>query len=99
MAKEVICVYQDCPMCGSRGNELKKTLVAKGVQLRKVSFASEEGKELISQALGEYKIGTMPFYVYEERFSVDINDVLEEKPVEKSIKKQTKKGRKNGADK
>lgn len=93
MSNEVVCVYQDCPMCGSKGNELKKVLISKNLQLRKVSFASDEGRELIHQALSEHGIGTMPFYVKDGRFSTDVSQVLkpEEKPVEKPAPKPAKK--------
>lgn len=96
MSKEVVCVYQDCPMCGSQGNELKKVLISENLQLRKVSFASDEGRELIHQALSEHGIGTMPFYVKDGRFSTDVSQVIksEEKPVEKLAKKPAKRVRK-----
>ena len=92
MSNEVVCVYQDCPMCGSKGNELKKVLISKGIQIRKVSFASPEGKELITEALSKHGIGTMPFYVMDGRFSTEVDRVLE--PVEKPVEKPKRRVRK-----
>lgn len=97
MSNEVVCVYQDCPMCGSKGNELKKILISENLQLRKVSFASDEGRDLIQEALAKHQIGTLPFYVKDGRFSNDVSKVLEpeekpeEKPVEKPVEKPAKK--------
>ena len=89
MSKEIVCVYQDCPMCGSKGNELKKVLISKNLQLRKVSFASDEGKDLIMEAL-QKGIGTMPFYVKDGKFSTDVKDLLDDYEPEVKVGKYTK---------
>ena len=62
MDNEIICVYQDCIMCGDRGKKLKKLIFDKGLNVRKVSFASEEGKNLVHEAVFKHKIGSMPFF-------------------------------------
>ena len=90
MSNEVVCVYQDCPMCGSKGNELKKVLISKGIQIRKVSFASPEGKELITEALSEHGIGTMPFYVKDGKFSTDVKKLLNDYVPEEKFGKYVK---------
>jgi len=92
--KELICVYQDCPLCGDKGKVIKKIVTTKGINLRKVSFASEEGKDLIHEAVFEKGIKTMPFYTDGTKFSTDIQDF-----VEKSTKKVKRKGEDNGVDK
>ena len=104
MAKEIICVYQDCPMCGDRGKRLKKFIVKKGLNVRKVSFASPEGRELCAKAITEHKIGTMPFFTDGKKFSSTLNGLLERKTTKKTIKKAAKKaeiaeeGGENGTD-
>ena len=104
MAKEIICVYQDCPMCGDRGKRLKKFIVKKGLNVRKVSFASPEGRELCAKATTEHKIGTMPFFTDGKKFSSTLNGLLERKTTKKTVKKAAKKaeiaeeGGENGTD-
>ena len=95
MKKEIICVYQDCPLCGDRGRVLKKLIFNKNLNVRKVSFASEEGKELIHKAVFECGIGTMPFFTDGIRFSEDINEFIDSK----TKKSHKKKGVENGLDK
>lgn len=81
--KEIICVYQDCPLCGDRGRKVKKLIFEKGLNIRKVSFASDEGRRLISTAVFDCGIGTLPFYTDGIRFSTDLSDFV--------VKKTTKK--------
>lgn len=103
MPEEIICVYQDCPLCGSRGEKLKGVVRANGVQLKKVSFASPEGKELVHVAVFEKGIKTMPFFARGGDFATSIEALIVKKPkrTRKNVKKTTKKTRKNvkkGAD-
>lgn len=91
MSKEIVCVYQDCPLCGDRGKQLKKLIFRKNLNVRKVSFASEEGKRLCHEAVFEHKIGTMPFFTDGKKFSVKIEDLL--------VNNKKKKGSKDGLDK
>ena len=74
--KEILCVYQDCPMCGDRGKKLKKLIFDKNLNVRKVSFACDEGKELCHKAVFEHHIGTMPFFTDGERFVNNIEELL-----------------------
>lgn len=76
MSSEIICVYQDCPLCGDRGKKLKKLIFDKKLNVRKVSFASDEGRELVYQALTEHKIGTMPFFTDGKIFSTEIEEII-----------------------
>lgn len=84
MPKNIICVYQDCPMCGSKGQKLKDLAARGGITVRKVSFASPEGKDLIYEALTNHKIGTMPFFTDGEKYSTNLLDFTE--PVELGIR-------------
>ena len=93
MSSELVCVYQDCPMCGDYGKQLKQYINTNGLNVRKVSFASEEGKELVRLAVFEHHIGRMPFFTDGVKFSSKISDFVEKK--EKSVKKRVKKGRKS----
>ena len=72
MNKEIICVFQDCPLCGDKGKKLKKLIIDKKLNVRKISFASPEGKELCYKAVVEHKIGTMPFFTDGNKFSTKI---------------------------
>lgn len=94
MAKEVVCVYQDCALCGDKGKAVVEIAQKKGAVIRKVSFVTDEGKNLIFEALTKHNIGTMPFYVCEGRFGTEIEDVLV-----KRRKINKKKEAKDGVDK
>ena len=58
---EIICVYQDCLGCGEKGKKLKKLIFDEKLKVRKVSFASQEGRRLINEAVFKHKIGSLPF--------------------------------------
>lgn len=90
--KRVVMVYQDCPLCGDRGKNVKKIVAEKGIRLRKVSFASDEGRELIKRAVFENGIKTMPFYydVKNDRFSASLADIIA-KPKKTAKKEKTEK--------
>lgn len=91
MPKVITCVYQDCIMCGDRGKKIQKIIAESEIDLaiKKVSFAAPEGKELIHKALFEHKIGTMPFFTDGEKFSVKLEDFVE------NYEKKTEKSREN----
>lgn len=95
---EIIAVYQDCVLCGVKGKQTIAEYARKGVTLRKVSFISEEGRELCANAVS-LGIGGMPFYTDGEVFATTIDGViageLEPKPAKKN--KQPRKEKKNGA--
>lgn len=87
--KEIICVYQDCPLCGDKGKKLKKLIFDKNLNVRKVSFASEEGKDLIHTAVFEKRIGSLPFFTDGTKFAKTLEEFIKPK----------KKGVKDGVDK
>lgn len=96
--REIICVYQDCPMCGAKGKKLMDEVNKKGIVIKKVSFASPEGKELIAKAVFEKGIKRMPFFTDGVEFSTTLEG-LEKKPVKrkrKTTKKIIKKGGEDG---
>ena len=84
-SKEILCVYQDCPMCGDKGKKLKELIFSKKLNVRKVSFASDEGKKLCHDAVFEHGIGKMPFFTDGEKFSCSLEDFTK-----KSVKKTKK---------
>lgn len=87
MAKEIICVYQDCVLCGDRGKKIVEFAANKNLAIRKVSFASDEGKELIHEAVFEHGVKTMPFFTDGQKFSVDIEDFTKKNKTKKGGKK------------
>lgn len=96
MPKVITCVYQDCFMCGAKGKKIQKIIANSKVDLtiRKVSFASPEGKELCAEAVFNRGIGTMPFFTDGKKFStslVDFAEKCEEKTekIRKNVKKST----------
>lgn len=98
--KLITVVYQDCPLCGDRGRKVKKIVAEKGIRLRKVTFASDEGRQLINEAVFNHGIKKMPFYTDGVRFTNTIAEIIA-KPVEKSVEveksnktKRTKKASK-----
>ena len=99
MNKEIICVYQDCVMCGDRGKELKQYIDTNGLNVRKVSFASDEGKELVHEAVFNHKIGKMPFFTDGKKFAEKISDFVQK--CDKKTKKNVKNvgGNEDGNDK
>ena len=94
MASEIICVYQDCVMCGDRGKKLKQLIFDKNLNVRKVSFASPEGQHLIHEAIFVHKIGTLPLFVKGDRFSDNIEDLLKRAPKKSIKRKKAKKSKK-----
>lgn len=88
MTREIICVYQDCVLCGDRGKKLKQYIDTNGLNVRKVSFASNEGKELVHEALFEHKIGTMPFYTDGKKFATTIQELVEKPTKKKESRKK-----------
>lgn len=95
--KTITCVYQDCVMCGDKGKKLRSFIDMHGLNVRKISFASEEGGKLVKEAVFEHKIGTMPFFTDGVKFSTSLADFIK-KPEKKSKKttKKVKEGGKNG---
>lgn len=91
MASEIICVYQDCVMCGDRGKKLKQLIFDKNLNVRKVSFASPEGQHLIHEAIFVHKIGTLPLFVKDDRFTNNIEDLLKRAPKKTKKSNKTKK--------
>lgn len=93
---EIIAVFQDCVLCGVKGKQKIAEYAKKGITLRKVSFISEEGRELCAKAVS-LGIGGMPFYTDGKVFATTIDGALnsETKPDKKN--KQPRKEKKNGS--
>lgn len=110
MPKQITIVYQDCPTCGARKewgeSTIKAALNAKAF-VRKVSFVTREGEQLIAKAV-EKGITHMPFVTDGTTFAYDIKSVLEaesdasagkaEPQAEEKKAKTTKKSKKVKAE-
>lgn len=88
MTREIVVVYQDCALCGAKGRQKIADLAGQGIMVRKVSFITEEGRELCAKAV-EKGIGSMPFYVDGNDFATNIEAFLLQKPAE-TVKKTQK---------
>ena len=88
MAKEYICCYQDCPLCGDKGKKLKKLIFDKQLKVRKVSFASPEGKELCYEAVFIHGIKKMPFFTDGTNYSLSLEELIAIKPKKKTTTKR-----------
>lgn len=97
MSKEITVVYQDCVLCGVKGKQTIADYAEKGITLRKVGFATEEGRELCFQAVN-MGIKGMPFYTDGKIFADSIQALLsaekEDKP--KAKNKNVRKEKKHG---
>lgn len=78
--KQYICCYQDCPLCGDKGKKLKKLIFDKQLDVRKVSFASPEGKELCHEAVFVHGIKKMPFFTDGVNYSLSLEELIAIKP-------------------
>ena len=100
---KVYAVYQDCVLCGDKGRKKIAEFAENGVEIEKVSFVSELGRELCEKAVNSHGIKAMPFFTDGHSFSEKIDTFIEYKP-EKIEKKPTshkkinkkKKGNING---
>lgn len=92
MTKQISIVYQDCPTCGARkewGESTIKAAINAKAQIRKVSFVTREGEQLIAKAV-EKGITRMPFVTDGTTFAYDIKSVLEAESEAHSDKKEAK---------
>lgn len=87
--KQYICCYQDCPLCGDKGKKLKKLIFDKQLDVRKVSFASPEGKELCYEAVFIHGIKKMPFFTDGTNYALSLEELIAIKP--KAKRKYTRK--------
>ena len=78
--KQYICCYQDCPLCGDKGKKLKKLIIDKQLDVRKVSFASPEGQELCYEAVFAHGIKKMPFFTDGVNYSLSLEELVTIKP-------------------
>ena len=87
--KTVYVVYQDCVLCGSKGEKVKKFAAAEGIELIKLGFTTEKAKNYIKEAVFKHGIGSMPFFTDGKKYSYHLADFVEKTPV-KVTKKTTK---------
>jgi len=89
--REIVVVYQDCVLCGVKGRAKIAEMAQNGIHLRKVGFSTEEGKDLIREAVLYRGIKTMPFYVEGDKYTSSLKELLAEP---KKVVKATKKTKK-----
>ena len=109
MSKEIIIVYQDCFMCGSRETWSEKAkhvadeAEKAGIPYRKLSFATCEGQDHCAKAI-ENGVKTMPFYTDGKIYTSNIETLIqaESEPQTAKIKvtkrKKSTKEPEDGAD-
>lgn len=92
MTKEIIIVYQDCPTCGARKEWGEKTIAfasKAGLPVRKVSFVTREGEQLIWNAV-QNGVTRLPFVTDGKSYAYDIETLLEAQSTPQTDKKPTK---------
>lgn len=97
--KEIICVYQDCWLCGRKGERRKKFVEEHGLRVRAVSFASPEGRDLCKNAIFYHGITKMPFYTDgKDKYSNFLDDFIAKSAKKTAKKKKTTKTAKKKAE-
>lgn len=94
---EILIIYQDCPMCGSRKAWGEKTIEAinkAGKSVRKVSCFSMEGQSHALNAIAQ-GITTFPFVTDGKTYAKDVESVLEAKSEAHTSKKSQRKTKKS----
>ena len=92
MPKEIMIVYQDCPTCGARKEWGEKTIKAAlnaKAFVRKVSFVTREGEQLIAKAV-ENGITRLPFVTDGKTFVYDVKSLLEAESKSQTDEKKPK---------
>lgn len=77
--KQIMLIYQDCPMCGARrgwGETQTKIANTYGFEIVNTPFYKTGVKGLIMNAL-EHGIGRMPFFTDGKKFSYSLEDFVE----------------------
>lgn len=91
--KTVYVVYQDCALCGRKGQAVKDFASEKGIELVKLGFTNESAKFYINEAVFKHGIGSMPFFTDGTKYSYHLSDFVEETP--KNTNKKTTKAKKS----
>lgn len=89
MSQTIKLVYQDCALCGSRGEKQIAKADAAGITIQKISFATPEGQHLCKEAVLA-GVQRLPFYTNGLVFRASIDDFIETaKPKRKTTRKKT----------
>lgn len=94
--KEIVIVYQDCFMCGSKkpwGEKTIEGITKSGASYRKVSFASVEGQAHCAKAVLA-GITSLPFITDGKTYASDIETLLQAESKPQTAKKTAKKTKK-----
>lgn len=110
MTKEILLVYQDCPMCGARqewGERQTKVANDFGFKIRNVPFTSDEGRDLIKKVCLHHELipkkddslATLPFFTDGKFFSKNLEDFVETEPEpdESEVEEKPKRRKKSRA--
>ena len=87
--KQIMLVYQDCPMCGARknwGDAQTKIATDHGFDIIKTPYYATGVKGLIMRAC-EAGIGHLPFFTDGKKFSYNLEDFVE-KPERKTTRRK-----------
>lgn len=88
-SKEITVLFQDCVLCGDKGRQKRLELESKGYIFRKISFVTEEGRELSARAVAA-GVGSMPVFFYGDHIAGSLSKLLEMiKPRKKAVKKKS----------
>lgn len=90
--KELLLIYQDCPMCGVRegwGEEQEAAAQKAGVKFRKVSFVAQEAQGMAQKAV-KAGIASMPYFTDGTHFAKTIEELLAQTAPKKTAKKKEK---------
>lgn len=99
--KTVYAVFQDCVLCGDKGRKKIAEFAEKGIEVVKVGFTTELGRELCEKAVMVHEIKAMPFFTDKTTYATRLDSFAEvEKP--KRVRKKTatlknKKAEKKGS--
>lgn len=96
-SKELLLIYQDCPLCGARegwGDEQVAAAQKAGVEFRKVSFVAQEAQGMAQKAL-KAGIASMPYFTDGTHFAKTVEELLALTAPKKRVAKKVKE-EKNG---
>lgn len=71
--KTIYAVFQDCVLCGDKGRKTIAEFAAKGIDIVKVGFTTELGRELCNKAVMVHEIKAMPFFTDGATFATSLD--------------------------
>lgn len=89
-SKEILLIYQDCPMCGARegwGEEQEAAAKKAKVEFRKVSFVAQEAQGMAQKAL-KAGIASMPYFTDGVHFAKTLEELVAQVSPKKKAKEE-----------